>query len=104
MSPTAEELAKRAAEHIDIAALAKELVKQFQAEEHKDLWISREEHAIQHTFIRSMMDDIEERHESRNRIKERIIGSATISAFLAFVGYVGRAIINWMQLHLTIHT
>lgn len=95
---------KQVADKIDLHALAKELFIQFEKAEHRDLWISREEHAIQHAFIKTLMEEIRTKREAKERfrrqLQERVIGAATVSAILGSLGLIGRWVLTWIQTHL----
>lgn len=81
--------------------LAQEIIAQLQKDEHATLWISREDHALQHTFVKKLMEDAARKEARRQAIFERLIGTATVSAILTGLGLVGKWVINWLAAHFT---
>lgn len=87
---TVEEVVKK----IDPQNLAQEIVRALQEADHSKLWVSREEHAAQHEFLKHFMEREKRKQEKWDRIKERAAGTAIVSGIFTFLGWIGKQAID----------
>lgn len=82
------------------AELAKQIVEAMKAS-HSGVWIDPETHAEEHRqfreFLRLQRETEEKRRDRRERLLDRVVGSAVVTGLLALVGFIGKATIKYLQ-------
>lgn len=82
---------------IDAPSLATEIVKALQEADQTHLWVNREEHAKHHAYIEILLKKQVEREERRDRITERIMGTAILAGGLWLIGLIGHYALIYLQ-------
>ncbi len=90
----------------DPSTLADEIVKKLK-EDHHAIWLDPETHALQHEFIVVLMQEHEERRQSklekdarRKAIEDKVAGSLVLSLILTLLGLLGAGALDWLRTHL----